>query len=216
MPDMDRKSLIKRMAHRLWLFGAPLPNPLQMPLVDSICSDILDAPFFAGEGIRVMAHCTVSADTRIGAYSYIGMNCTVTRAIIGRYASIANNVSIGPGEHDVRAISTNSVFYESAYERLTERDCIIGDDVWIGDGCIIRRGVTVGTGAVVGANSFVNKDVMPFSIVAGSPAREIGKRFDPETLALIEKNRWWELPVEEARKCITEIEKQLGAQLPRI
>jgi hypothetical protein len=71
---------------------------------------------------------------------------------------------------------------------------VIQDDVWIGASCIIRRGVTIGTGAVIGANSFVNQDVPPFAIMAGSPARNIGARFDDQTAAKILASKWWELP----------------------
>ena len=74
------------------------------------------------------------------------------------YVSIANNVTIGAGEHDLNKISTSSLFYDNAYDVLTEKDCIIGNDVWIGVDSIIRRGVTIGNGAIIGANSFVNQD----------------------------------------------------------
>lgn len=62
--------------------------------------------------------------------------------------SIANNVSIGQGEHKTAAISTNSIFYANEYDELTEGECIIGHDVWVGTGAIILRGVTIGNGAI--------------------------------------------------------------------
>lgn len=158
----------------------------------------------------IMKGTLVSSDSEIGDYSYIGFNCMVTKAKIGRYASIANNVTIGPGEHGVDSISTNSLFFDNPREQMTEKPCTIGHDVWIADSCIIRRGVSIGTGAVVGANSFVNKDVEPYTVVAGNPAKVIKKRFSQEKINAILESKWWELPLDEARAKM----KQLEIMLP--
>lgn len=72
----------------------------------------------------------------------------------------------------------------------------IGNDVWIGAGSIIRKGITIGDGAVVGAGSVVSKDVPPYGIVAGNPARLIKYRFDEATIAEFLDLKWWDLPVE--------------------
>jgi len=89
---------------------------------------------------------------------------------------------------------------------LTSKACVIESDVWIGVGSIIRRGVTVGIGAVIGANSFVNKDVPPFAIVAGSPARIIRYRFDQNKINEILKSKWWELELEDAKEVIKKLD----------
>lgn len=157
--------------------------------------------------VQVMMNSHVSLDTEIGEYSYIGFNCSITRARLGRYVSVANNVSIGNGEHDYRRISTSSIFYENAYEELTALECGIGNDVWIGVDSIVRRGVKIGNGAVVGANSFVNKDVPPFAIVVGSPARIVKYRFPPEVIAKIEASHWWDFEPDEARRIISTLEE---------
>ncbi len=152
-----------------------------------------------------MKNSIVSKDSDIGDYTYIGFNCFITKSTIGRYCSIANNVSIGMGEHRIKRVSTSTLFYEKPYEVLTEKNCIIGNDVWLGQNVVVRRGVTIGDGAIVGANSFVNKDVAAFSIVAGSPAKEIAKRFDDEKISAIKKSKWWEKDKEEAQKIINKL-----------
>src|ERR1700751_1019209 len=114
---------------------------------------------------QIMKRSYVSKDSQIGAYTYIGFNTFISKSKIGRYCSIANNVSIGNGEHLLQNVSTSSLFYDNPYDVLTSGECEIGNDVWIGVGCTIRRGVKIGNGAVLGANAFVNKDVPPFAVV---------------------------------------------------
>lgn len=211
------KSLMRRLIRRVlrqeveWIVrqGTPTPDPLLMPLISSINSNTQKAPFFSGEETFIMQGSFVSSDSTVGAYSYIGFNCSITKAVVGRYVSIANDVEVGPGEHETTFISTSSLFYENPYEQLTKLPCSIEHDVWIGAGSIIRRGVKIGLGAVVGANSFVNRDVPPFAIVAGSPARLLGYRFDEKTINTITHSRWWEYPVEDARQIVNSIQRNL-------
>jgi len=76
------------------------------------------------------------------------------------------------------------------------KECVIGNDVWIGCNSTILRGVTIGNGAVIGANSLVNKDVPPYAIVVGSPAKIIKYRFDEEIIQALLKIKWWDYPLE--------------------
>lgn len=145
--------------------------------------------------------------TTIGDYTYIGDGCTITKAQIGRYVSIGNNVTIGPGEHDLTMFSTSCWFYDNPLDTLCEKDCIIGNDVWIGVDSIIRRGVKVGNGVVIGANSFVNKDVPDFAIVAGNPAKIIRYRFDPEMQKKIVVSNWWNKSPDEAKQIFQKLHK---------
>lgn len=195
--DGEKTQLALQLAELAWQV-----DPLAMPLGRDLHSSRTPARFFEGENSVIKAGSFVTDDSRIGANTYIGYRCMITSARIGRYVSIANNVSIGPGEHDPRNVSTSSFFYEDELEQLTRGDCIIGHDVWIGNDCLIRRGVNIGIGAVVGANSFVNRDVEPFAIVAGSPARVVGHRFAPAVSQRILSSRWWDLPLEEARMVV--------------
>jgi len=150
----------------------------------------------------------ISEDTVIGDYSYVGFNCAIYKAKIGRYCSIADFVSIGPSEHPLTNISTSGIFYPNWLNTILEKDVILGNDVWVGVDSIIRRGVTIGNGAIIGANSFVNKDVPDFAIVAGSPAKVIGYRFNDEIRNEISNSAWWNYDVQKARELISEIERK--------
>lgn len=160
-----------------------------------------------GTNIEIGKNTFVDRNCSIGSYTYIGKNCNITKATIGRYCSIANNVSIGQGEHDLTKISTSSVFYESSYDELTKKECVIGNDVWIGTDSIVLRDVKVGDGAVIGANSVVTKDVPPFAIVVGSPAKAIRYRFEPKMIDKIINSKWWDNDLGGAKIIIKELEK---------
>lgn len=115
---------------------------------------------------------------------------------IGRYCSIAANVRYFGANHPISNISTSAYWYNKSFgldvvdvERST---LVIGNDVWIGYGVIITAGCkNIGNGAVIGAGSVVTKDVEPYSIVAGNPAKRIRKRFSDELIRDIEKTQWW-------------------------
>lgn len=160
--------------------------------------------------VKISRLCRISKDTQIGAHSYLGQNCSVTKAQIGRYVSIGDHVSIGNGEHALTRVSTSSMFYEDGYAVLTRGDCVIDHDAWIGVDAIVRRGVHMGHGAVLGANSFANKDIPPFAIAVGSPARIVGYRFEPPVQEAILASEWWLAEPEEARRIIDRLEKEHG------
>lgn len=155
----------------------------------------------------------VDEESSVGAYTYVGKYCAVTKSRIGRYCSIANNVLIGQGEHVMTNVSTSTWIYQDSvdvYKMLTKDECVIGNDVWIGCQAVIRRGVNIGDGAVIGANSFVNKDVPPYAIVAGSPATIKGYRFDKKIIDKLLESEWWNLELSEARAFIASFEKEQG------
>lgn len=87
----------------------------------------------------------------------------------------------------------------------TSGDVTIGNDVWIGHGVTVMSGVTVGDGAVLGANATVARDVEPYAIVAGNPARTVRHRFTPEIRALLLELRWWDLPLDTVKAIIPEL-----------
>ena len=165
-------------------------------------------------GVTIMDNCKIDKHSPIGAYTYIGYNCFITKTTIGRYCSIANNVSIGMGEHELNKISTNSLFYDNPKEILLAKDCTINNDVWIGVDAIIRRGITIGNGAIIGENSFVNADVPPYAIVAGSPAKIIRYRFTPEQIEIIEKSKWWKFDLTEAKGIIKKVAGKVSEKHP--
>ncbi|WP_245945998.1 CatB-related O-acetyltransferase [Flavobacterium magnum] len=157
--------------------------------------------------VNLMKNTIVSGVNDIGEYTYIGFNCIVTNAKIGRYCSIANNVSVGVGEHRINRVSTSSLFYSNPFETLTEGNCVIGNDVWLGSNVVVRRGVIIGDGAIVGANSFVNKNVRPYEIVGGVPAKTIRMRFSEEQIAIVSRSKWWEQNPDGAKTAISALEK---------
>ncbi|MBK5960166.1 hypothetical protein CCR97_18425 [Rhodoplanes elegans] len=140
----------------------------------------------------------------IGMYSYgcfdlgrIGRNTT-----IGRYCSFSSTARILTRNHGTNFLSTTPYLFVDnlSFEAPGKIDyvkCVLEDDVWMGHGAIVLPGCTfIGRGAIIGAGSVVTKSVDPYTIVGGNPARNIRKRFLPETIVEIERLRWWEWDLE--------------------
>ena len=171
-----------------------------------VYSSKISANSLNGHNIQIQNGVLIDLNSKIASYTYIGSFTSITKCNIGRYCSIANNVSIGVGEHILSKVSTSSLFYENVYETLTKDYCEIGNDVWIGVDAIVLRGTRIGTGAVVAANAVVTKDVPPFAIVAGVPAIIIGYRFNEFIQKIIIDSEWWKFDFELARNVLNEIE----------
>lgn len=155
----------------------------------------------------------------IGAYTFLGGRDTILMHVgtIGRFCSIATNVQAGHVEHPPTFLSAHPIFHSrsnwsaeaNAYlERnggMVDRAGIqggrwseekfgkiqIGNDVWIGEGVFIRRGVEIGDGAIIGARSVVTRDVPPYAIVGGAPAKIIRYRFEPDVIEELLRLQWW-------------------------
>jgi acetyltransferase-like isoleucine patch superfamily enzyme len=145
---------------------------------------------------------TTMYHSTMGRHSFCGYDCDISHAEIGSFVSIANGVVIGGGRHPMEWVSMSPVFYEgrdsvrakfATHRREPPRLVRVGHDVWIGRSAIVLPGVEIGDGAVVGAGAIVTKDVAPYAIVAGNPARLIRARFDDATVARLRASRWWEL-----------------------
>jgi len=141
--------------------------------------------------------------TRMGRYSYVGYGSTLFGADIGRFCSIASNVKIGLGLHPLDQVSTSPVFYSSSNvfrRKWVERtstaaewlEVSIGHDVWIGTNALIMGGVRIGHGAVIAAGAVVTRDVQPFAVVGGVPAKLIRMRFPEEMVHALLASAWWE------------------------
>jgi len=120
---------------------------------------------------------SIAKDAHIDEYAYIGPGCIVQQGVsIGKYTMLANNVMIVGGDHNFRNCDFPIIFSGREKRKKTK----IGVDCWIGAGSIIMAGVTIGDGAIIAAGSIVTKDIPPYSIYGGNPARFIKTRFDPE------------------------------------
>ena len=134
--------------------------------------------------------------TKIQNYCYIAQSTSVVNSRIGNYVSIGPNVVIGGAEHDYSSLSTSNFISSPKKTDLT----LIGHDVWIGAGSVIRPGIEIGIGAVVGANSVVTRNIEPFEIVAGAPAKFIKFRFEKHKRQKIVQSYWWKLTPAEAKQ----------------
>lgn len=134
------------------------------------------------------------------------------RLVIGRFCSIACGAKFmfNCANHSLRSLSTYTfpLFWEEwgldrsdmAAAWDNRGDIIIGNDVWIGFEAVIMAGVHIGDGAIIGSRAVVTKDIPPYTIVGGVPAREIRKRFDPATVERLQALKWWNWPEERIRR----------------
>jgi len=147
-------------------------------------------------GVR-LGFCDVGEYTRIRHFS------TIYYTTIGKFSTISKNSRIGIGQHPTNLVSTNLIFYKSnpitnkwvrpiKFEEY--KPILIGNDVWVGESSMIMGGVKIGDGAVIAARSVVTKNVPPYAIVAGVPAKVVKYRFDEETINRLLDIKWWDLP----------------------
>ena len=143
--------------------------------------------------------------SRVGRWTYFGEHSLVIYSEVGRFCSIAPHVVIGGGTHPTHRVATSPLFYSAERnswgsfpgalpldEELPKTH--IGNDVWIGHSAVVLPGVRVGDGAVIGAGAVVTRDVEPYAVVAGVPARKLRSRFDPDDVDWLLGLKWWDWP----------------------
>lgn len=150
-----------------------------------------------GRGSRI-------AHSRFGDYSYCDRYADIANTDIGKFANIASFTRIGPTDHPMDQASLHHFHYRSGdywddvendtdfFAHRHSRIAHIGHDTWIGHGAVIRPEITVGHGAVVAAGAVVTRDVAPYEIVAGVPAKPLKRRFDAQTAERLMALAWWD------------------------
>lgn len=154
-----------------------------------------------GKSVRIYSEAQLSS-AKVGDCSYVGGRTQVQHSEIGKFCSIGPNVQIGLGIHPTNHISTYPGFFSTIASgsmpfventALEEhRQIHIGNDVWIGNMAIVLDGVRVGHGAIIGAGAVVTKDVPPYAVVGGVPARLLYMRFDKDMIQFLLEFAWWD------------------------
>lgn len=154
---------------------------------------------YAEPEVRLL-NCEIQGTVFVGFGSYINSGVIRSYAQIGRYSSIGRGVALGMGHHNLDGFSTSPFFeayFPSSSLRLAQaepkRRIIIGNDCWIGDGVKITSGVTIGDGAIIAAGAVVTKDVEPYEIVGGVPAKHIRYRFGDKIRQRLLATKWWQI-----------------------
>lgn len=180
--------------------------------------------------VHIGTRSEVHSGVNIGRYSFINCDTVIYSGVsIGRYCSFGRNCEIGVADHPITMLSSHNFQYSEklfprdiAYKAVKrkknnfQKKTVIGNDVWIGAKAIVRGGVKIGDGSIIAAGAVVVKDVEPYSIVGGVPAKFIRNRFSDEIIKDLISLKWWEkdiseisdLPFEDISSCIIELNKR--------
>ena len=165
-----------------------------------------------------LAHHASVNNSEIGKRTSVGRFSKIRDSKIGTYNSISWDVTIGAVSHPMDRISMHAFTYRKQFG-ISDKDIMIpqkttriGNDVWIGYGAIILSGVTIGDGAIIGAGAVVTKDVEPYTVVAGVPAKVIKKRFEDEVIEKLLLLKWWEFSDEKLKSNLNLFEKPLTVE----
>ncbi|UTO27893.1 DapH/DapD/GlmU-related protein [Bartonella harrusi] len=154
----------------------------------------------------------------VGDFSYFERNSEAIYSDIGRFCSIASHVCVNALEHPIERLSMHKITYRpneyfrykpldrSFRERRCAKRVSIGHDVWIGHGAIIMPSVTIGHGAVIGANAVITKNVLPYTIVAGVPAKCLRMRFSDHVIQELLEMAWWNWPLDKIYNALPDMQ----------
>jgi phosphonate metabolism protein (transferase hexapeptide repeat family) len=182
------------------------PSPLRPKIAETVIE-----PSVKTRESRIGRCCEILGGTvveysELGDFSYLGPECMISDARIGRFCAVAARVRIGAPNHPIDRPSLHRFTYCPEYYCETASQdggffqarrgdrVVIENDVWIGHAAIVLPGVTVGNGAVLAAGAVVTREVAPYTIVAGVPARPVRERFNREIAAKLNKIAWWDWP----------------------
>ncbi|MEI7598245.1 MAG: DapH/DapD/GlmU-related protein [Aestuariivirga sp.] len=169
-----------------------------------------------GEGSNVL-------ESDMGDYSYTARYADIAYSVLGKFVNVAAFTRLNPGEHPYHRASLHHFMYRSSYfwpdepdeqavfDWRRSRPVRVGHDTWIGHGAIVMKGVTIGNGAIIGAQSVVTKDVAPYAVVAGAPARFIKWRHPRDVADRLQALAWWDWPHEEIRAALPDF-RSLSAE----
>lgn len=158
-----------------------------------------------GSWTDIGPNCGIS-ESSIGDYTYAAGDVSIIYSTVGKFCSIASHVRLNPGNHPMHRVTQHHMTYRRRMFGLGDEDdaeffawrrahrVTIGNDVWIGHGAIVMPGVSVADGAVIGSGAVVTKDVAPYTIVGGVPAKLIRERFTREIADRIAATAWWDWP----------------------
>jgi hypothetical protein len=162
---------------------------------------------------------TTLLECQVGDYSYIVNDSNVAYTKFGKFCSVAAMTRINPGNHPMQRASQAHFTYRASsyfpgenddaefFEWRRSHRVVIGHDVWIGHGAIVLPGRTIGDGAVIAAGAIVTKDVAPYTVVAGNPARLIRPRFSSHIAARLERLAWWHWSHERLRLALPDFRR---------
>lgn len=165
------------------------------------------------------AYCEVGRGSRVlnsefGDYAYCDRYADIANCTVGKFANIAAFTRIGPTDHPMANAAQHHFLYRSAdywddtandaafFDHRASRRCMLGHDCWIGHGAIIMPEVTLGIGAIAAAGAVVTRDVPPFMIVAGVPARPVRARFSDAVIERLLALAWWDWPHDRLRAAL--------------
>jgi phosphonate metabolism protein (transferase hexapeptide repeat family) len=165
---------------------------------------------------------TTMAEVEFGDYSYVVHDSQIIYATIGRFCSIASHTRINPGNHPLERVALSHVTYRASayglgpdepgfFDWRRSHRVTLGHDVWLGHGVIVLPGVAIGTGAAIGAGAVVTKDIPPFAVAVGNPARVIRFRFPEAVRDSLLRIAWWDWPRDKLAAALDDI-RRLSAE----
>lgn len=180
-------------------FSKPKKLEKDKPYIGQEC--VIKDTFF-GEYVEIGFGNNIQ-ESSIDNYSYTAENCQIIYTTIGKFVNIASYVRLNPSPHPMHWASQHHMLYrkemfgfgeddESFFDWRRAKKVHVGHDVWLGHNVIVMGGVTIGDGAVIGSGAIVTKDVPPYAICVGNPARVIKYRFDENTREKLQQIAWWD------------------------